>query len=66
MFRVVKKQKRLYIEDSETMKLVYTPPQFISVKIKNRQDLDSLAKDLNEGVPYIKAVVAFETKMRPD
>lgn len=66
MFRVVKKQKRLYIEDSETMKLVYTPPQFISVKIKNSQDLNSLADDLNSGVPQANAITAFETKMAPD
>lgn len=61
MIKLIKRNKRLCIEiDGE---LSYTPPDFI--KIHNRTDFQSLIADLESGMSWIKAVVKFETKMRP-
>ena len=61
MIRLIKRNKRLWVEiDGE---LSYTPPDFI--KIRNRTDFQSLIADLESGMSWIKAVIKFETKMRP-
>lgn len=57
----IKLNKRLYLKDEETGKLVYTPPDFIRHKC-NRQVLDKLAEEINSGeTTYIKAVIKFES-----
>lgn len=60
---VVKRNGRLRIERDGEM--VYTPPAFLLPFIHNRKGMQDLAKALTDGVTYIKAVIAFETKMRP-
>lgn len=65
MFKVVKLNRVLYVQDADTNKLVYSPPEFIRKRIKNKEDLESLAQDLNAGVSQADAVTAFETKMAP-
>ena len=65
-YNVVKRNKRLYIEQKETGELVYTPPDFI--KLHSRKPLLELADSLLHGAnhpSFIKAIVAFETKVRP-
>lgn len=58
---ITKLNKRLYLKDEKTGKLVYTPPDFIRHKC-NRQVLDKLAEEINSGeTTYIKAVIKFES-----
>lgn len=54
--RVVKRHKRLWIDDDDGNP-VYTPPDFI--RLQNREPLVHLADKL-ESTPYIDAVMAFE------
>jgi hypothetical protein len=62
VFEVVKFHKRLWIKNVETEQLIYTPPCFINVV--NRECLNKLANDLNDGVKYIDAVIDFENSAR--
>jgi len=63
-FRVIKKNKRLWIED-ETGKLIYTPPDYIRHLIKSREQLQEVADKLSAGADYITEIVEFQTRMRP-
>jgi hypothetical protein len=63
MFTVAKFNKRLYVMDGDER--LYTPPDFLRQRLTGRREMHALADSLNEGVPYIKAVIAFETALRP-
>jgi len=59
--RVVKRHKRLWIDD-EDGNPVYTPPDFI--RMQSREPLKMLAENLSSR-PYIDAVMEFEATVRP-
>ena len=59
---IKKVNKRHYIVD-EIGNKIYTPPNFIH--LRSRDDLTLLMVDLEQGRPYIDAVISWETFMRP-
>lgn len=58
--RVVKRNKRLWIDD-EDGNPVYTPPDFIH--LQSREPLKELAENFRSR-PYIDAVMEFEDRFR--
>ena len=64
---VIKRNQRLYIQCVETGAIVYTPPDFLRPKIRNRDMMLALARRLDrEWFNPIQAIVEFETNTRPD
>lgn len=63
--RVVKRDKRLWIERLETGEVVYTPPDFLRSYIRDRNGLIAMAAELTTGTDYITAVIRFESGLRP-
>lgn len=59
--RIVKRHKRLWIEDGAGQ-TVYTPPDFL-LPLGNRESLDSLAERMSTAVHPIDEIIAFETRM---
>ncbi|QIG65897.1 hypothetical protein phiOC_p236 [Ochrobactrum phage vB_OspM_OC] len=57
---IVKINKRLYLKDEESGKLIYTPPDFIRHRC-NREMMNKLAVDIMESGSYIKSVIRFES-----
>lgn len=65
-FRVVKADKRLWIECVETEKRVYTPPDFIRHRLQSREPMRDLAwAFMTVGRRDIGAIVEFETRYGP-
>lgn len=65
-YRVVKVNKRLWIEEVETDTLVYTPPDFMRHRLQSRQPMHDLAARFNEtGARDIGAIVEFQTRYGP-
>jgi hypothetical protein len=60
-WRVVKKDKRLYVMDGD--RVVYTPPDFLRSRV-NRDSMAVLASQLEAG-GGINAIIEYETKLRP-
>lgn len=61
---VVKRNKRLWIEDDETGETIYTPPDF--VRMQSREPFLKLALDMMEpGAARIGLIIAFETAHNP-
>jgi len=60
--RVVKHNKRLYVERVETGAKFYTPPDHVHVH--NRQALIDLAASMDTVASEIKRIVEFEAKYR--
>lgn len=60
MLKVVKRQKRLFIED-EAGVVAYSPPDFI-LPLASRADLEDLARRLSVAERPIDEIVAFESR----
>lgn len=63
---VVKHNKRLWIKEVETDRLIYTPPDFLRHLIKNRTDLEGLCRDGSNDVidNLIEHIMKFESKVQ--
>lgn len=62
MYQVVKRNKRMWIVDTD-LKSVYTPPDF--VRMLQRDNLQVVADKFNDKNGYdIEAVVEFESDIR--
>lgn len=60
-YQLVKRYKRLCIILVETDKVVYTPPDFIRHRIRDRNSLQKVVDKFNEVGDYsIKAIMEFE------
>lgn len=65
-FRVVKANKRLWIEAVETGERVYTPPEFMRHRLQSREPMHDLARRFTATGRYdIGAVVDFEVRYGP-
>lgn len=67
-YRVVKRNKRLFIEKLENGEEAYTPPDFVRENIRNREGLQELAAAMCATNPaaHIKLIIEFErTIYRP-
>jgi hypothetical protein len=62
VFVLAKAHKRLWVKNTTTGELVYTPPDFINVV--SRSNFDGLLADLNSGVRTIEAIMRFERTAR--
>tara|TARA_B100001105_G_C22277174_1_gene393634 strand:+ start:523 stop:720 length:198 start_codon:yes stop_codon:yes gene_type:complete len=63
MHTLAKRNKRFFV-DLDGVE-IYTPRDFLRPHLNGRTLLLQLVSDLNEGMPFIKAVVKFETACRP-
>jgi hypothetical protein len=62
---VVKYNKRLWIKDIDSGRLIYTPPDFLRHLIKNRSDLEELCRDgSNDADNLIEHIMKFESKVQ--
>lgn len=64
MYVLAKRNKRFFV-DLDGVE-IYTPRDFLRPYLNGRSLLHQLVADLNAGMPFIKAVVKFETACRPD
>lgn len=60
-YTLLKRNKRLHIIEVESDKSVYTPPDFLRNKIRDRTELQKVVDIFNEVGNYsIKAIMEFE------
>lgn len=71
-YECVKVHKRLWLREVETGKLVYTPPEWVRVRLPSRKPMEDLARQMTSGwgeclgLRYdIRLITAFETKYNP-
>ena len=62
-YKVIKKNKHLFLQCVETGELVYSPPNFL--RLTSRQDLQDLGDELTAGREFVEAVTAFEKHFHP-
>lgn len=65
MFKCIKKNKRMIIIDNEN-NIVYSLPDFLRNKLKDRSQMINLANKFNEkGCVDIFSIMEFESMLRP-
>jgi hypothetical protein len=66
-YEMAKVNKRLWIRDTETGDLVYTPPDFIRQHLISRRVMILLVDDLTRpGAVFIDLIMRFERSLRND
>jgi hypothetical protein len=64
-YEIVKRDKRVWLREVETGRLVYTPPNFVRHRLRSREPMIELAKAMTAKLRYdIGAIVDFETRIR--
>jgi hypothetical protein len=65
-YEVVKRDKRLWLREVETGRLVYTPPNFMRHRLQSREPMIELAKAMTQELRYdIDVITQFETWHTP-
>jgi hypothetical protein len=65
-FEVAKVNKRPYLRELETGKLVYTPPDWVRSRLNSREPMADLARAMTERLRYdVNLIIEFETRFNP-